>query len=64
VSVGREQGHPGSNQVTVLGGSYYGGYLLNTPKNFRTIAEVENFVKYAKSELKQGRTGRKVAFMP
>lgn len=62
VNIGREQGYPGSNQVSVYGGEKYGGWLLNTPKSFRTKKETINFVKLAKKLLDMGKEGRRVPF--
>jgi len=62
VDVGGEQGFPASNQVNVFGGRQWGGWLLGTPKNFRSKKEVDAFVSFAMKELEAGRLGKKVAF--
>lgn len=56
------QGLPASNQVNVFG-NMYGGYLLGTPRNFRTIKQAEAFVAVAKRQLAVGKLGHKVPFM-
>lgn len=56
-----KQGYPASNQVNVFA-PRWGGWVLNTPKNFRTIKGVNKFVRNAKSRLDKGMLGRKVAF--
>lgn len=62
ISIGSIQGYPASNHVQVLGGRNWGGFLLGTPKNFRTKAQVNKFVKFAKKELNAGRLGKKIPF--
>lgn len=56
-----QQGFAGSNQVNVFVGGY-GGWSLGTPRNFRTVQEVNRFVAYAKRELSKKKYGRQVAF--
>jgi len=62
VRIGKEQGMPGSNQVVILGGNKYGGYLLGTPKSFKTTTEAEAFAKLAMNKLNKGELGKKVPF--
>ena len=61
VSIGRVQGYPGSNQVNVYSAKY-GGWLLDTPKNFATIKDAHAFIRKAKAELVKGNEGEKVPF--
>lgn len=56
-----EQGYPGSNQVNVFRKGY-GGYILGTPKNFRSVSDAERFVSFAKKELVSGKFGKQVSF--
>ena len=62
VNHGRMQGYPGSNSVTVLGGRTYGGWLLGTPKFFKTKTEAKKFVEKAKAKINKKQYGKKVAF--
>ena len=61
VQIGRQQGFAGSNQVNVYS-SAYGGWILDTPKNFSTIAKTNQFIKFAKDKLDKGEEGKKVPF--
>jgi len=62
VSEDKEQGHPGSNKVSVLGGDKYGGWILNTPKAFSNKKDVKKFVSNAKQKIEKGDYGKKVPF--
>ena len=57
----KNQGFAGSNQVNVFTNDY-GGWILDTPKTFRTKKEVYDFVSKAKEKLEKGQYGRMVAF--
>ena len=61
VSMFKEQGFLGSNQVNVFRGDY-GGWILNTPKSFSTKKEVNDFIKSAKKKLEKGEYGKQVPF--
>lgn len=61
VSYGAKQGYPGSNQVNIFKKNY-GGWLMDTPKNFSNKKQTNNFVNYAKKRLAEGKEGYKVPF--
>ena len=56
-----QQGFPGSNMVNILV-SNYGGWLLGTPKMFKTIKDTNVFVKKAMKKLDNNELGKKVSF--
>lgn len=56
-----KQGFAGSNQVNIFMPKY-GGWILGTPKNFKTKKEVSNFVSRSKKKIEKGDYGKRVAF--
>lgn len=62
ISSDKKQGFPGSNQVVVLGGNTYGGWLLGTPKNFKTKSEAIKFANKSMKMINKGDYGKKIPF--
>lgn len=56
-----EQRYAGSNQVNIFMPKY-GGWILGTPKSFKTKKEVYTFVSNSKKKLEKGEHGKKVPF--
>ena len=58
----KNQGFPGSNQVNIFMVNY-GGWILGTPKSFKTIGEVETFVNNSKQRIQKGDYGKRVPYL-
>jgi hypothetical protein len=50
-------------QIQVFG-SNYGGWLFGGPQNFKTAREANQFVKSAKQNIKKGKHGKRIAWLP
>lgn len=61
INIGKEQGYPGSNHVSIYN-TVWGGWVLGTPKAFSNKGSVRRFVAYAKKRIDSKKVGKGVAF--